>query len=84
MAFPYIKHDWDRALQEYEHQFKEYRLEKQAFKMLFGRVPNPAYMWNYKYESEETNKILDEKRNLPALKMKHPVPRKNRINSAHD
>ena len=57
----YIKLDWENTLQQYEKDFKEYKLEKQSFKMMFRRAPSPIYMWGYKYVSEQTKKAFNEK-----------------------
>ena len=56
----YIKYDWDKTLEKYEQDFKEYRIEKKQFKMMFRRVPSADYMWKFKYLTEDTKKTFND------------------------
>lgn len=56
----YIKLDWDNTLQNYEIDFKKYKLENKAWNLQFRRTPSPTILWQYKYVNENTRKAFNK------------------------
>ena len=56
----YIKHDWDRTIQNHEEEFKKYKINAKIFKYQNRRRPAPDIVWQFKYINADTKNAFNK------------------------